>query len=103
MSRTPALVSESTRVVENEEYGGFARRIVKAHGKRVAKGDIAGLGDLARLRDAVEQATEVAVIGLKLDGGYSWAEIGRELDMTRQAAQQRWGAAVKVAEQARQA
>lgn len=99
-ARPAALVAERTKpVVENDEYGAFARRIVKAHGRRVATGDIAGLADLARLTAAVEAATETAVIGLKA-AGYSWAEIGRELGFTRQAAQQRWGKAVEAAKAA---
>jgi DNA-directed RNA polymerase specialized sigma24 family protein len=79
-----------TRVVENDEFAAFARRILAAHGRRIATGDIEGLRDLAALLAAWERATQAAVTGLRGEG-FSWAEIGDRLDITRQAAQQRWG------------
>ena len=39
----------------------------------------------------IDAAIGGAVTGLR-DYGYSWAEIGSRLGVTRQAAQQRWGA-----------
>ena len=44
------------------------------------------LGLSAEIDDAIAQA----VTGLRAFG-YSWAEIGSRLGITRQAAQQRWG------------
>lgn len=82
----------SRRVVENDEFGAFTRRILAAHGRRVAIGDVEGLRDLAALHTAWEHATATAVTGLRAEG-FSWAEIGDRLGTTRQAAQQRWGAA----------
>jgi hypothetical protein len=79
-------------VVENEEFGGFARRILAAHGRRIATGDVEGLRDLAALHTAWEHATAAAVTGLRAEG-FSWAEIGDRLGITRQAAQQHWGPA----------
>ena len=78
-------------VVENDEFAAFVRRIVTAYGRRVAQGDVDALADLIRLGRAVEDATDLAVAGLRAHG-YSWAEIGTRLGVTRQAAQQRWGA-----------
>jgi hypothetical protein len=49
-------------VVENDEYAGFIRRIVRAYGRRVSNGDIEAL-----------------------------REIATRIGVTRQAAQQRWG------------
>ena len=46
------------------------------------------LGLSAEIDDAIAQA----VTGLR-GFGYSWAEIGSRLGITRQAAQQRWGRA----------
>ncbi|GIJ44516.1 hypothetical protein Val02_14020 [Virgisporangium aliadipatigenens] len=77
-------------VVENDEYAAFARRIMRAYGKRVAAGDIEALRDLIALGQDIEKATDEAVIGLRRFG-YSWAEIGSRLGITRQAAHQRWG------------
>ncbi|MBQ0894666.1 hypothetical protein KBX37_16430 [Micromonospora sp. U56] len=77
-------------VVENDEFAAFARRIIRAHGRRVATGDVEALRDLTALSSVIDQAITEAVIGLR-EFGYSWAEIGSRLGITRQAAQQRWG------------
>jgi hypothetical protein len=77
--------------VENDDYATFARRIVAAHGRRIAAGDVERLRDLVTLAEEVDQATTVAVTGLRRVG-YSWTEIATRLSITRQAAQQRWGA-----------
>ena len=42
------------------------------------------------LADQIDIAIGQAVTGLR-GFGYSWAEIGARLGITRQAAQQRWG------------
>ncbi len=77
-------------VVENDEFAAFARRIIRAHGRRVATGDVEALRDLVALSANLDDAIGEAVIGLRAFG-YSWAEIGQRLGITRQAAQQRWG------------
>ena len=79
------------RTVENDDYAAFVRRIVAAHGRRIATGDIEGLAVLADLATDVDTALAEAVAGLRA-AGWSWAEIGARLGMSRQAAQQRWGA-----------
>lgn len=75
---------------EADDFGAFARRIVRAYSKRVADRDIAALGGLARLREELDTATRYAVANLRSQG-YSWADIGRELGITRQGAFQRYG------------
>jgi hypothetical protein len=77
-------------VVENDEFAAFARRIIRAHGRRVATGDVEALRDLVALSTVIDDAIGQAVIGLRAFG-YSWAEIGARLGISRQAAQQRWG------------
>ena len=77
-------------VVENDAYAAFARRILRAYARRIATGDIESLTLMARLADEVDTAIGEAVTGLR-GFGYSWAEIGSRLGVTRQAAQQRWG------------
>lgn len=78
-------------VVENPSYYEFARRIVRAYGRRVAaSGDVDALTLLCTLSTDLDNAITTAVRGLR-DFGYSWAEIGNRLGITRQAAQQRWG------------
>jgi biotin operon repressor len=77
------------RHVENDEYALFARRVLRAYGRRIAGGDIDAIADLGRLLGEVETALSRAVTGLR-DSGYSWAEIGLRLGVTRQAVHQRW-------------
>jgi len=74
----------------NEEFAGFTRRVIKAHARRVADGDLEALAGLAQLSAGINRALDEAVAGLR-DFGYSWAEIAGALKISRQAAQQRWG------------
>jgi hypothetical protein len=85
------LTSKRRRpVTENSEYAAFARRILRAYGRRVAIGDVESLAHMISLSDEIDNAIQQAVDGLRAVG-YSWAEIGARLGITRQAAQQRWG------------
>ena len=67
----------------NDAYAAFAHRI--------AGGDIDSLSLLTGLAGDIDTAIAAAVTGLRAFG-YSWADIGNRLGITRQAAQQRWGA-----------
>jgi hypothetical protein len=88
---TPTVPAQRRRdVVENDEFAAFARRIIRAHGRRVATGDVEALRDLVALSTVIDDAIGQAVTGLRAFG-YSWAEIGQRLGISRQAAQQRWG------------
>lgn len=77
-------------VVENDDYAAFTRRVIAAHGRRIARGDIEGLSTLAALADDIDTALHAAVTGLRA-AGFSWAEIATRLGITRQAAHQRFG------------
>ena len=77
-------------VVENDDYAAFARRILRAYARRIANGDIESLSLMTGLAADIDTALQDAVNGLRAFG-YSWAEIGSRLGITRQAAQQRWG------------
>ena len=77
------------RVVENDDYAAFTRRVLHAHARRIAHGDIEGLTQLAALAAEINTTLHHAVRGLR-DQGYSWAEIAARLGTTRQAAQQRF-------------
>ena len=81
----------SRRQVENDEYSAFVRRVLHAYARRVGGGDVEALALMLGLADEVDAAIAGAVTGLR-ECGYSWAEIGSRLGITRQAAQQRWGA-----------
>jgi hypothetical protein len=76
--------------VENDEYAAFTRRILRAYARRISAGDIDALADMTILAADIDDAIYHAVTGLR-DTGYSWADIGARLGVTRQAAQQRWG------------
>ena len=78
------------RVTENDQYGAFARRVIRAYARRVTAGDIDALTAMTRLADDLDIAIHHAVTGLR-SHGYSWADIAIRLGITRQAAQQRWG------------
>ena len=90
--RRPARPStrRPRRVVENDDYAAFTRRILHAHARRISHGDIEGLHALAALAADIDTALHSAVTGLRAQG-YSWADIAARLGVTRQAAQQRWG------------
>ena len=82
------------RQVENDEYAAFVRRILRACSRRVGDGDVEALGLMLGLAEEIDTAIAEAVKGLRTCG-YSWAEIGARLGITRQAAQQRWGAVAR--------
>jgi hypothetical protein len=77
------------RIVENDQYTAFLRRIIAAYSRRVAAGDIEAITGMAALADDLEDATRQAITGLR-ESGYSWADIALRLGITRQGAQQRW-------------
>ena len=87
---TPLTPKRRTRVVENDEYAAFLRRVIRAYSRRIAAGDIEAIAVMARLASDIEDATRQAVTGLR-QLGYSWADIALRLGITRQGAQQRWG------------
>ncbi len=78
------------RQVENDEYGAFVRRVLRAYSRRVGDGDVEALVLLVGLAEEIDAAMAEAVKGLRARG-YSWGEIGSRLGISRQAAQQRWG------------
>jgi hypothetical protein len=79
-----------SRVVENDEYAAFVRRVIAAYRRRVADGDIEAITTMAHLADHLDTAIRQAITGLR-EYGYSWADIALRLGITRQGAQQRWG------------
>jgi len=90
-SVNPALTPDrARRPVENDEFAAFARRVLRAYARRIATGDIDALEAMTDLSAEIDTAIGQAVTGLR-SFGYSWADIGTRLGITRQAAQQRWG------------
>ena len=88
--KNPLTPNRARPVVENDAYALFAQRILRAYARRIADGDIESLTLMTHLADELDTAIGEAVTGLR-GCGYSWAEIGSRLGITRQAAQQRWG------------
>jgi AraC-like DNA-binding protein len=78
---------------EADEFGKFVRRVVRAYSRRVGDRDIEALAGLHALQLDVDAALEEAVQKLR-DADYSWADIGRQLGLTRQGAQQKFRRAV---------
>jgi hypothetical protein len=87
--KPPLTRKRPRRRVENDEYAAFTRRVLRGYGRRIAAGDIDAIADLGGLLGEVETTLSRAVSGLR-DTGYSWAEIGLRLGVTRQAVHQRW-------------
>lgn len=85
---------KTPRVRETPEVAGAARRMVRAVGDRAAA-DVEALPLLAALAQAVDAELQRAVQGARDPGRhatpYSWADVGRALGVSRQAAQQRFG------------
>jgi hypothetical protein len=86
----PLTPNRAGRLVENDEYAAFTRRVLRAYARRIAHGDVEALSLMLGLSAEIDHAVAQAVAGLRAFG-YSWAEIGSRLGITRQAAQQRWG------------
>jgi hypothetical protein len=83
------------RVKPVSEYAGSvaaAGRMIRAVVKRAAAGevDVTDLAALRQLHDVVDDAM-VATVGHLRDQGYSWADVGRALGVTRQTAQAVYG------------
>jgi hypothetical protein len=78
--------------VENDRFAAMLRRMLRAMGRRaVTDGDLDALADMVAIHDEMAALIGDTVEGLRVDRGYSWADIGRAAGVSRQAAQQRWG------------
>lgn len=73
------------------EFSAMLSRMVTSYAKRLADSDPSDLADAVQLQAQLDQAIGAAVAQLRATHGFSWAEIARELGVTRQAAQQRYG------------
>lgn len=90
---TPARRRAKRRVrwVEDQEYGEMVARMVEAYGRRLAKADAGDLPQLAELRRRIDDVLGEAIRAMRRRD-VAWSEIGEAFGITRQAAQQRWGA-----------
>lgn len=79
------------RDVETSDYLAMMRRLLRAAARRVGDADEIELAELVELREHLEAAITEAVLIQRGRWGRSWADIGRGLGITRQAAQQHYG------------
>lgn len=77
---------------ESPELGDAAFRMMRGLARRAGDGDTEAMEQLAKLSWQLADMTAAAAAGLRR-AGYSWAEIGKLNDTTRQNAYQRWGKA----------
>lgn len=89
VKKTLTPTQRTRRVVENNDYAAFTRRVLRAHARRIATGDVEGLTALLAMEQELADAIHTAVQGLRAQG-YSWTEIATRLGISRQAAHQRW-------------
>ena len=53
--KTSLTANRRRRVVENDEYAAFLRRVLRAHGRRVGAGDVEALADLVDLSEHIDR------------------------------------------------
>jgi hypothetical protein len=77
-----------------DEYHKFTTRMVRSYGRKALAGDLdtTALEYLSDLQRQVEDQTAATVAALRTEagGGYSWAQIGDALGITRAAAFKRY-------------
>jgi len=78
---------------EAPELGAACIRLFRALARRAGDGELEALEQLAFLQDSLQMQLGAAVAGYRDGHGYSWADIGRVLGVTRQAAHKRFGRA----------
>lgn len=90
-SRQPGVVREKRMQKMSEWNAQAVRRVIRAHGERVARtGGEVELTELAELPAVVDAALRVAVAGLR-ERGLSWQNVGDALGVSKQAAAKRFG------------
>jgi hypothetical protein len=61
------------RLVENDEYAAFVRRILRAYARQVGDGDVEALAIMVGLAEEIDTAIAQVVKGLR-GFGYFWAD-----------------------------
>lgn len=84
------MTNKRRKTYEAPDMGAFVARTLRGMVRRAAEGDQEVLAVLQGLAPLLDQALVDSARALHDDRGYSWAFIGNELGMTRQAAQQRF-------------
>lgn len=89
--RTRAQRRRSRRPIEPTDFAAMMRRMLRAHGRRVADADMEDLAELMALQRDLDDAIAYAVREGRARWGWSWADIGRAAGIKRQSAHERWG------------
>ena len=66
--KTELTPKRPKRHVENDEYSGFVRRVLRAYARRIADGEVAALALMVGLADELNTAIAEAVKGLRACG-----------------------------------
>lgn len=84
-------MADQEKQAGTEQYFCFMKRVLKAYHKRAVADelDITALEQLAELQRLLDEQTAEVVMVMR-DQGYSWADIGKRLGMTRAAAYKRF-------------
>jgi hypothetical protein len=86
-----AAMKRGRREYSNASYAAFVGRVLRAMQRRLAGGDIESLPDLVALHEETGRLVTESVHALRADPHrYSWADIGRVLGISRQAAHDRF-------------
>lgn len=95
MGTRKTTTKRQRKTYEAPDMAAFVRRTMRAMVRRAEAGDLEVISALQSIRDAVDAAMVDAATGLRTPDqfghAYSWTDIGRELSITRQTAQQRFG------------
>lgn len=76
---------------DHTDYRQMLGRMLRSYTRRVASSSVEDLAEMMTLREDLETSIQQAVDGLRASG-HSWADIARPLGISRQSAQQRYGA-----------
>lgn len=79
------------KTYETTDYAAMMRRMIKAHGRRVADADVEDLAELIELQDLLADVVKEAVTAQREVLGRSWADIAQATGTSRQAAQKKFG------------
>jgi hypothetical protein len=90
--RADLTPNRAKRERETSEFPDLFRRLMRAYVRRVAaEGDLGAVGEFAQLLDeAGGHLTDMVAVLRHEPWSYSWTQIGTELGISRQTAQERF-------------
>lgn len=86
----PAPRKRVARRGDHTDYLAMLGRMLRAGSRRIALADPDDLAEMVELAQTLDDSIARAVAGQRA-AGFSWAQIGEPLGMSKQAAQQKWG------------